>query len=68
MDTTEIQAGQDVQVSGRRAFVERATKFHLTVRYYYRTSWGLVLTGCRSMISRSEATACAATFAALQAV
>lgn len=52
-----IEVGQDVQVSGRRAQVVSASTFHLVVQFYYSTAWGLVLTGCRSMIARSEAAA-----------
>jgi hypothetical protein len=62
----DFEAGQDVQVNGRRAQVVSASPFHLVIRWYAVTSWGLVLTSVRSMIARSEAASCTAALTAVQ--
>jgi hypothetical protein len=66
VNNQSFEAGQDVQVNRRRAQVVSASPFHLVIRWYAVTSWGLVLTSVRSMVARSEAAAYTPAFAAVQ--
>lgn len=53
-DTPRATLGSVVSAGGRTGLVIGEGAYHVEVAWYYRTSWGYVLTNTRNLMARSE--------------